>query len=112
MPNQKTTNEELRDETISRDISNQRVSAAVQKEVDDVLVQLEADLKRAAERIDPWSKKLPRARRRAQARLIKRSNELIAAAYAKCAQINRESGKRLAVAESASTAMDIRDAIP
>ncbi len=112
MPTQKTTNEELRDEAISRDITNQRVIAAVQKEVDDVLVQLESDLKRVALSIDPWSKKLPRARRRAQARLIKRSNELIAAAYAKCAQINRESGKRLALAESAATTMDLRDAIP
>lgn len=113
MANQpKTTNEELRDEAISRDINNQRVIASIQRDVDDVLVKLESDLKRAALSIDPWSRKQPRARKRAQARLIARSNELIQASYAKIAQLQRSAGMRLAAAESEATAMDIRDAIP
>lgn len=112
MANQKSTNEELRDESISRDIGNQRVIAAVQREVNAELTKLEAELKRVSLMIDPWSKKQPRARRRAERRLIARSDELIKETYARIAQINRESGKRLALAESAATTMDVRDAIP
>lgn len=105
-------NDEVRDEFVAQDIDNLKVTAAVQNQVDAILLQLQKDMKEAMLAVNPWDKPTPASRARAENRLKLRVDDMVTAAYSKIAVLQRASAARLAAAESEQSAMTIRDAIP
>lgn len=107
-----TVAQKIRDDIIEQDIRYRRVDAAVRKEVDTRLDQLESDLVALMLKIDVAGTKQVKARKRRLAKLNNQSGILIRTAYTEINGIMRGAGRRVAKVEARKVNQIVQDRLP
>ncbi len=106
-----STNQRIRDDLTTQDLTDRRLIAGMEAEVDKRLVQLERDLKALIFQVDPAGARQRRSKKRRTKQINTRSRELITEAYRDINNMTRKNLTRLSRVESRSTALTIESDI-